>query len=298
MPTPIPQDIIDLIVNEIDDIESLKSCSLVSTRFRGASQRILLSSLTLSRTWNHGKVACTLIIDSPHTAPYIKKLTLHLPSWLPNGPAAARRLREAFNRLTNVRQLTIEGNMVSWKSVSPLASAILDFIRQRELKKLHIRCVKSLPGPVLAALVTSSPVVSLTSVTPPSEPDDLVGGVEAQGDDLPVSKLQQLRVENSEDACGVLATPEFTVCLRALRRLGLKQAPANSSLISAVSAHLEHIYFELPTNSFHASLPPLPRLRTIHLVLDWGSSGRKQCLINTIAAILLSCPAIRDIIFT
>jgi hypothetical protein len=42
------QELIDAIISSLDDTDTLKTCSLVSSRFRGARQRTLHSSLTLN----------------------------------------------------------------------------------------------------------------------------------------------------------------------------------------------------------------------------------------------------------
>ncbi|KAJ7176346.1 hypothetical protein C8R43DRAFT_1230466 [Mycena crocata] len=287
MRTPIPQELIDAIIHGVEDMESLKCCSLVSTRFRGASQRILLRSLTLYHTWNHGTVACTLLTESPHTASYIKNITLNLPSWLPNGHAAAGRLRAAFDKLTYVRQVAIDGNNVSWDVVSPLASTIFDFIRNRDLKELHVQRVQNLPWPALATLISSAPVVSMDEVLPLEEVDVVM----PQNGDLPVSNLRRLLASYSDAACDVLARPEFAFCLPKLRELGLDHTPVNSSLLSAASARLDSVYFDLAHHISTAFLPPLPGLRTIHMALHWGSDANSQCMSDAIASILVSGPA-------
>jgi hypothetical protein len=48
MPLLFPQELLDAVVAELEDVESLKSCSLAGSPLRSPSQRKLMRSLTLT----------------------------------------------------------------------------------------------------------------------------------------------------------------------------------------------------------------------------------------------------------
>ncbi|KAJ7351354.1 hypothetical protein DFH08DRAFT_992745 [Mycena albidolilacea] len=80
----IPQELVNSILDEVRDRESLNSCSLVGSMFRAPSQHIILQSITLSgwlkdtsESENYG-APHTLLEESPHVASYITALELRL----------------------------------------------------------------------------------------------------------------------------------------------------------------------------------------------------------------------------
>ncbi|KAJ6493219.1 hypothetical protein C8R45DRAFT_1136244, partial [Mycena sanguinolenta] len=114
----LPQELVDAILSEVDDLASLKARSLVESRFRVPSQRILLDRITLSglskvdqsHLENYGAVR-TLLEESPQIATYITtlKLRLHLPS-VDMQAVDTDSLQRVLRHLVNVRQFTLHGS--------------------------------------------------------------------------------------------------------------------------------------------------------------------------------------------
>ncbi|KAJ7696381.1 hypothetical protein B0H14DRAFT_3040665 [Mycena olivaceomarginata] len=66
----LPPELLDAIICEIDDTQTLKACSLVATTLCSSSQRILLDSLTVD-VYNDTAI-CKLLTESPHVSEYIR----------------------------------------------------------------------------------------------------------------------------------------------------------------------------------------------------------------------------------
>lgn len=109
----LPQELIDAIIDQIDEAESLKACSLAATSFVATSQRRIFCSL---RLWaaegdvydNEGAnltAVDALLTASPHLASYILDLTLDI-SFLRDEQIIIERL---LHSLPNVEHLFIQG---------------------------------------------------------------------------------------------------------------------------------------------------------------------------------------------
>ncbi|KAJ7670924.1 hypothetical protein DFH06DRAFT_1370238 [Mycena polygramma] len=112
--TTVPQELIDEILYNVDDIEGLKACALVGSSFREPSQRILLHSHTLipSRA-EQTRDFLALLAESPHIAAYLTRFNFRL-NFSPDAISAAfSHLQGTLDRLGNVRHCTIVGG--SWR---------------------------------------------------------------------------------------------------------------------------------------------------------------------------------------
>ncbi|KAF7340960.1 hypothetical protein MSAN_02081300 [Mycena sanguinolenta] len=98
----LPQELVQAIVQEIDDISSLKSCSLTGSIFRDASQRILLHSLTLERDV---QPAYTLLTESPRIASYITHLSITLERVDVDNDSLRQSLQYILAKLVNRQPL-------------------------------------------------------------------------------------------------------------------------------------------------------------------------------------------------
>ncbi|KAJ7031697.1 hypothetical protein C8F04DRAFT_1262565 [Mycena alexandri] len=103
---PLPQELVDAIVSEVADPNSLKACALASLSFRGPSQRALHSSLTL-----HGhqdSAVREFLTTSPHITLYVTKLKMKLPP--PHAPFSEfDSLEWILSKLTRVNRCVITG---------------------------------------------------------------------------------------------------------------------------------------------------------------------------------------------
>ncbi|KAJ7626034.1 hypothetical protein FB45DRAFT_1005246 [Roridomyces roridus] len=161
----LPPEIIDAIVHKVDDITSLKSCSLVSSALRIASQRSLFRSLTLNG-WatppNYDAIS-TLLEESPHVASYIAHLSVVLPDEVLSVPDI-KSLKRALGKLSSVRWCMVDGGTLAW---TPAFNApfLRFFARQRMLQELHIDSFMAIPQDVLLELLIAAPGLSFKSTS-------------------------------------------------------------------------------------------------------------------------------------
>ncbi|KAJ6608902.1 hypothetical protein B0H10DRAFT_2066207 [Mycena sp. CBHHK59/15] len=162
-----PQELIDVIVEEVHDSPSLKSCSLVATSFRSPCQRKIYRSLWLYRGSSHRRPSLAdgsaLIMSSPHLASYVRDLTVELPKSQSGEDA---HLECILRSVTNIERLLLAGMSISWKNLSPgLASAILHLISVPSLDRLHLLNMFNIPPNLIAFAVSSVAVLSVFGIS-------------------------------------------------------------------------------------------------------------------------------------
>jgi hypothetical protein len=170
----LPSDLIPAIVQEVGDVQSLKSCSLVASGFRIPSQRIL-RSLTLQATRPNYSAVWHFLEDSPHVAAYI--VVLHI--WVPKGarPPDVENLIQILDQLQHVRECKIGGNppprgrrrhvlSYSWTHVSAeVSSIIFGFLERQSLRRLPVVNIKKLSVSAFFRLVKSAPEITFNGVS-------------------------------------------------------------------------------------------------------------------------------------
>ncbi|KAJ6493213.1 hypothetical protein C8R45DRAFT_1073189, partial [Mycena sanguinolenta] len=130
----LPQELVDAILAEVDDPASLKACSLVESRFRVPSQRILLDRITLSGL---SKVDHSHLENYGAVATYITtlKLQLRLPA------VDIDSLQWVLRRVENVCRFTLHGRGpvgqgFFWDDLpSVLSQVLLDFMSRQHLHR-------------------------------------------------------------------------------------------------------------------------------------------------------------------
>ncbi|KAJ6493215.1 hypothetical protein C8R45DRAFT_927994 [Mycena sanguinolenta] len=147
----LAQELVGAILAEVDDLASLKACSLVESRFRVLSQRILLDHITLSVSskvdhLKNYEAARTLLEESPQIATYITtlKLQLYMPDVDTDMPAVdTDSLQWVFRHVVNVRRFTLHGAYGPRRQPlscnylpSGLSEVLLDFISRQHLHRL------------------------------------------------------------------------------------------------------------------------------------------------------------------
>ncbi|KAJ7458165.1 hypothetical protein FB451DRAFT_1564021 [Mycena latifolia] len=145
----VPHDVVDAIIDELDDIEALKTCSLAGTLFRDTSQRILLRSMTLTNSANPSKnyrAACTLLKVSPHIAIYARRLQIQIPSV--HDSADTSSLQDVLSKLANVQQCIVDSSdgLLTWNKLTPaVRSSFFSFLSRQRLRELRVQFIKALP---------------------------------------------------------------------------------------------------------------------------------------------------------
>ncbi|KAJ7486584.1 hypothetical protein FB451DRAFT_1362907 [Mycena latifolia] len=285
----IPPELIDAIVHQVEDVDSLKACSLAGSWFRATSQRVLLSSLTLDTHSHTGTyaAACTMLAESPHVAAYIKRFTVELSEGTSH--VEGQNLQRILRKLTNVRRCTIAGDsqFCCWGNLTA-APTIIGFIRKQPLEELHVLLLNGVPLPVLAVLISSAPTLSFFTVHP-NRWIMLPPGGRPTG-----SPMKQLLLSRrSNGICDMLSRPECARYLVNVRELGLCPHPEyTNEIISSCAQTLEHLRFnctQINTASIILPLPPLTALRSIEIMIAF-TDFYELWLIRGISSLLASGP--------
>ncbi|KAJ7508680.1 hypothetical protein B0H11DRAFT_1902272 [Mycena galericulata] len=307
----LPNEVIDLIFNEVYDTDSLKACALVASTFRKSSQRILLRTVAFDFEINQTNRALWATLQkSPHIASNVRMLLLNLP---PAEDAALEELEcllpELLTIFTQVPQLILNGptDHYSWEDMRPgIADALADFIGHRPLQGLHILSIHELPVHLVPLIASSaSTVLFMTGSVKGDIPHPLTDGALAV---RPVSSMENLLLLNDFKTVGdVVVRPDFARYIANLRRLWVRPDPGYSStIISATAQTLEEICFDCngkssPVHYFDVGgcktppLPELPSLRIASLRLDFEDNDMPW-FFDTMRSLLAS-PAEEIIIY-
>ncbi|KAF7344490.1 hypothetical protein MSAN_01930800 [Mycena sanguinolenta] len=236
----LPPELIDTIICEIHDLESLKTCSLVVSSWRSPSQRILFDTLTV--TVENCAALFNLLTESPHIANYttnliIKTMYVAMPT------RVVESTPQILAKLQNVRRCTLVGLQSPFRRRTPpvplssriaFPSVLLDFVVRQQLRELSLICVH-IPTSVLRYLLTTVPKLSFQE------------SVVLQ--DIEAVDIGQYAVY-----------PQNIGCFTALRHLSMRSTGNEWSgkLIEAASRTLELIHLDcvehLPLNLPHISV--------------------------------------------
>ncbi|KAJ7509473.1 hypothetical protein B0H11DRAFT_1959755 [Mycena galericulata] len=284
----IPQELIDIILHQVEDVESLKACSLVSSALLPPSQRILLHSLTLTAGWGEKSNFSAV----PHVAAYITRLTIRLPS----NASDVQNLRQALGKLTTVRRCIVEIDpILPWSDHPPeLTSVLLDFFACQHLRELHLHGGDKIPRNTFLQFLLAAPgVFFLYCSVDPKLRDPLVPPP------LCLSGLQRLSLGQNTDSIGAFLTrPQLQPLTAALRVLSIRDNyKANARLIFNCTRTLEHICFNGTGFEWDQTvLPHLPALRSVAFVHTFDDHASPWFL-ETITALLTpdSTPRLAEI---
>lgn len=279
----VPPELLDDIVREIDDLESLKACSLVVSTLRHTSQRILFNSLTIDI--KNFTAIRDLLTESPHITHYVTSLRALLAG------LDVESFGRILPKLQNVRKCFLDGVWhSSRRSSAPLRSEIppiiLDFLTRQPLHTVGLMSIY-IPIAVLRNLVKIIPTLYFLAVS-----------IEAGADAVPAHTVSQPPVERfalnslfliGNDVGQFLAHPHNISCVAALRHLSVRPSDNGwaGALIEGASSTLNHIEFNCSSLSipFLCTLPVLTL--TDHLSLR----------LSTPSAPASSCPAYRRVHF-
>ncbi|KAJ7134027.1 hypothetical protein C8R43DRAFT_1110291 [Mycena crocata] len=274
----IPQELVEAIVDEIDDTLSLKACALVSPSFLSPSQRNLFRSFTLNT--RRTSECCNRLTESPHIAPHISALTIHLNNLFIDGTPG---LEELLDKLDNVRRCTIRGSSThTWKAMITVTQPLLKFIERQSLLELHLLSIMELSRPTLAFFLSSAARLSFYYVTIDPENTDTVHPPPRTQN--PKTIVLTLGTENLLDS---LASPEFSPYVVGLRKLAL--TPFQDGKYNAVftsATMLEQVRFYCHFRSINLYLPPHPTLRSVDIAIDPGTRGEYNRLARSFTTLL------------
>jgi hypothetical protein len=215
--TWVPQELVDAIVCELDDVPSLKARALAGSMFRETSQRILLSSITLDQNL---KESYTFLEESPHVASYTTLLSIRHTWNPPVSHITSLQQILQVGTLLNVRKCVLSsmGHVFRASYHTPaFTSTLLDFLARQPLRELHLLIATAVPPTVVLRLLSTAPRISFFRVSVEKD-----GGTSSDTSRSPpnVPKVEDLVVESgTDDIYQLLALPQFKLCTSALRRL-------------------------------------------------------------------------------
>ncbi|KAJ7871138.1 hypothetical protein B0H14DRAFT_223676 [Mycena olivaceomarginata] len=272
----LPQELVYAIVDEIEDIPSLKALALAGSPFRDASQRILLRSFTVKQNIEE---AHTLLEESPHIAAFITRLVIRV-DWLVDEASIEKishSLHLIFGKMVNVRQCILGG---TFPKSGTFTSALLDFLARQPLRELNVFLWNGIPAATIQGFLTIAPVISFSQSGVEENPRLLSDNPQHK------PKVEDLFVDDAgpvRQVCDLIAQPQFKWYTSTLRLLSIPSLDnaAGMKLLVATASTLEHLHLE----RIHGTvLPPtLPLLRSIHfsLIFFYNASPRFWDLISS-----------------
>ncbi|KAJ7821724.1 hypothetical protein B0H13DRAFT_1920545 [Mycena leptocephala] len=265
----LPQEVINNIVAELNDVEALKACSLagplsaIPASASSSSTSHLVLVFWIPRDIVH--------YESPHLGRFIKYLTIRI--YRNASPAQLDSLRNVLSKLTNVRRCSIYGNDLHWKNIIP--GPLVDFLSSQQLFKLHLSSITAIP-PV--AFLQASPSLSFCNIS--LERD--VEGVSWSAS--PSASIEDLVLHpRTSDIYALLTHPVSIPYINALRRLSLDPNNCHTGTLIAAAAD-EDPYIRAPV-----VLPALPALRFVEAFIGLPTERTKiTFLLDTITSVLTS----------
>lgn len=152
----LPQELIDAIVSLIDDSDSLKACSLVSTAFVAPAQRIVFRSLyieqaprrTTARRWRNEQAilsiqrAYSALQASPHISSYVRDLNIRFNAPLDDTQQVF--LEHILSAASGIETLELSGSkFTSGRTRFPLG-LLPNFLAVLRLPSLEHTCLVSI----------------------------------------------------------------------------------------------------------------------------------------------------------
>ncbi|KAJ6459646.1 hypothetical protein C8R45DRAFT_553972 [Mycena sanguinolenta] len=282
-----PQEILDIIVDSLDEMASIKSCSLVSWAFVPASRTHIFRAISLEMLTDAPGKLHAILLQSPQIALYIRDFTIkrspHPNLWMqPNSPLPA-----VLPLLSRIRQFSIFGVWGNWLNIpDSLASAILHVISSLTLDRLHILNVTNVPS-VLLHHALSMRVLSLyfVSLNPTEDPDALIYIPRIRHES---TSPEDLNLSLDTKVGGILGRMQAlgSIHFANVRRLAVNPIPNSMNspynfarILGAVERTLERIdiqWYELSFQQFNDSqvdTSRLGRLRTVQLRIIMEEAG-------------------------
>ncbi|KAK7044351.1 hypothetical protein R3P38DRAFT_3258502 [Favolaschia claudopus] len=263
----LPPELYGPIVDHIDDVGCLKSCSLAASALRYPSQRLLFSCLSVDNNSYVGHLK--LLSDSPHIAGFVTFLRIYPLFHDYMGKLGMDPLLQILNKLTNVRRCFVYGMWyLTSRSIFPervqLPDFLINFLNRRSLRELSLSGFNTTSA-VVMRFATTIRKLHFTS----SGIDDEFDCIEAVNSvEKPV--LEDLSLLNVGDIGRLLTQPQNLPCLAALKNLSIASdtdLECARELIVATSRTLELIHFDC-LNSYPSLPPKFPQLRKLRFTFD------------------------------
>ncbi|KAJ7653093.1 hypothetical protein DFH06DRAFT_1330496 [Mycena polygramma] len=276
----LPQEIIDAIVDNIEDLASFKACSLVCWAFVPASRIHIFRDISLDMVNDMPHKLHAMLLRSPQIALYVRDLTIyrsHDPKlWmLPGSPLPA-----VLSMLPHIKRFSIFACWGEWMDApAPLRAAILRVVTRGTLDRLHVLTAFNLPAAFLRGAM-SVRVLSLyhCSLNPSDNPRLL--RLPPTG---PVTAPEYLNLSLDTKVGKMLDQLLGSAYLSNVRRLAVNPIPNSTNsppifakALGAVETSLERLdiqWHECHFQQFYESrfdMSRLTRMRTLqlHIIME------------------------------
>ncbi|KAJ7735782.1 hypothetical protein B0H16DRAFT_1575344 [Mycena metata] len=190
---PLPQELVDAIIDQVEDVPTVKCCALVSGSFISSAQRKLFRVVRVPVGRRKMTNYSHFLGESPHIASYIRDLTIGTHS---DEPTA---LIDILAVVQNVQRLVLHGTAKDNPGFTP---AVLNCLSRPTLERLHLRYMQGV-SPTIISAAMAVPVVTFWCVS--------MDATEEQPPSDFAPRIQQLRLRNSGPAvleiCNFLLHP-------------------------------------------------------------------------------------------
>ncbi|KAF7340386.1 hypothetical protein MVEN_01958100 [Mycena venus] len=268
----LPQEILDVIVDNVEDMVSLEACSLVCWAFVPASRKHIFRAISLEMLTDAPLKLHATLLRSPHIASYIRDF--------------------AIRRTPNPNLSPYLASGGDWTAVPPsLASAILRLISLETLERLHILNVSNVSAALLHSAL-SLRVLSLYYVSLDPSPDSHITA----------------RLEGFWGYMQSLGSTHFSN----VRQLAVNPIPNSRNspqnfarILSAVELTLERLdiqWYELSFEQFNVSGVDTSRLRLLrtvqlHIIMEEPGVIVPKYLPHAIHNLVVGNPLLESITF-
>ncbi|KAF7322007.1 hypothetical protein MKEN_00723400 [Mycena kentingensis (nom. inval.)] len=285
-----PQELITSVISEIDDVPTLRSCALASTRTLEPSQRRLFITVVLAaRNLRRFR-------DTPHLPTYTKVLVIKSHRrWTYNDYYGDDDVGKALSQFTDVHTCTLDLNSGSygWPHVKePIQSHILScFQRQPALKEIHILSGTWFPLSAGMEMARTARRVSFTLAS--LKADNKLPEAQNPDYEVPTPSAIALQDEITSDTLAWLGRSGF---LRRTQHLSIILTPSDNSppsisrFFEYTPSNLQRLSLLIPDlKSFNNIAPaalPLPDLPHLQYLEFTTQPPAHEWVLRTIAALL------------
>ncbi|KAJ7143775.1 hypothetical protein C8R44DRAFT_973626 [Mycena epipterygia] len=303
----IPQEIIDAIVDNVEDMATFKACSLVCWAFVPASRTHMFRAISLNMLNDAPHKIYAMLEQNPQIAFYIHDVTIYRSHdtnlWMQQGSP----LPAVLSMLSHIRRFSIFGCWGDWLDVpAPLASGILRIISLGTLDRLHILTAANVPAALLHSAL-SLRVLSLFYVSP--NPNEDAHTLHLPANRPAAASPEYLNLSLDSKVGKILEYMQSSGSARFsnVRRLAINPIPNSlnsqhhlSSVLGAVETTLERLdiqVHELHWEPIDTTRLTALRMLQLHIIMQSHLTTIPAFFPHTLSALRASNPLLTNLTF-
>ncbi|KAF7316084.1 hypothetical protein MIND_00126500 [Mycena indigotica] len=164
----LPQELLDAILDQIHDRNTLRACCLSASCLRLRSQQRLFRSMRIPRARRphrqhkrqQRRIIASIFAESPHLAQYVRDLTVELAV----EEAESAELNVILSAVRNLRGLAVNGQYTDWSNIAAgTTGRIVECLKLPSLQQVRWQLLICVPVAVVQLLL-AVPIVSLDIV--------------------------------------------------------------------------------------------------------------------------------------